>query len=310
KALNYGLEHAQGEFVVVFDAEDRPSPGQPREAMAAFARGGRDLAVVQAPLLIDNARDSWLSRQFELEYAIHFLVWLPFLAKIKAPIALGGTSNYFRRRQLEDAGGWDAWNVTEDADLGLRLARFGREAAMITLPTWEEAPSRPGEWMKQRTRWMKGHLQTWLVASRAPFSGKQRFNPGEFLSIQMTLGGSLLASLLHGPLLVWLIYGLATQQAALQGWHLGLFAAGYVGVLLAALAALGKPRLTALLLLPLYWPLLSIAMLRALWEMKTRPQFWAKTQHGFSRTRPVQQVINTPVHETPLDNVIQLDFGF
>ena len=113
KALNYGLAYARGAIVAVFDAEDRPDPGQPRAAMAAFQKGGPKLAVVQAPLLIHNGKEGWLARQFEVEYAIHFRVWLPFLVKLGLPLALGGTSNYFRRQALQDAGGCDAWNVTE-----------------------------------------------------------------------------------------------------------------------------------------------------------------------------------------------------
>src|SRR5690606_32310519 len=123
----------------------------------------RNLAVVQAPLAIHNGGSSWIARQFEMEYAILFKVWLPFLARLGFPLPLGGTSNYFRRDRLQRAGGWDAWNVTEDADLGMRLARFGGRAAMIASPTWEEAPVQLHHWMTQRARWMKGHLQAWLV---------------------------------------------------------------------------------------------------------------------------------------------------
>jgi cellulose synthase/poly-beta-1,6-N-acetylglucosamine synthase-like glycosyltransferase len=142
KALNYGLHSARGEIIAVFDAEDRPSPNQTREAVAAFRSQPKDLAVVQAPLLIHNGSEGWFARQFQIEYAILFRVWLPFLARAGLPLPLGGTSNYFCRRRLDVAGGWDAWNVTEDADLGFRLARFGGRATTISLPTWEEAPVR------------------------------------------------------------------------------------------------------------------------------------------------------------------------
>ena len=174
KALNYGLASARGDIVAVFDAEDRPSPGQPREAAEAFQRGGADLAVVQAPLLIHNRNEGWLAGQFDVEYAIHFNVWLPFQSRLGVRSRSGGTSNYFRRRALVAAGGWDAWNVTEDADLGLRLARFGGRAAMITQPTYEEAPFRLQHWFNQRTRWMKGHVQTWLVLMRRALHGGKR----------------------------------------------------------------------------------------------------------------------------------------
>jgi cellulose synthase/poly-beta-1,6-N-acetylglucosamine synthase-like glycosyltransferase len=284
KALNYGLAFTRGEVIAVFDAEDRPSPAQPREAVAAFMAGGGRLAVVQAPLLIHNARDSWLARQFEIEYAIYFRVWLPFLARLGLPLALGGTSNYFRRERLEAAGGWDAWNVTEDADLGLRLARFGGRAAVVDEPTWEEAPARYKDWIAQRTRWMKGHLQTWLVVMRNPADTASGMGWRSFGAVQLTLGGSLLTAAMHLPLIVWVLLALVSPQISLEGWHAALFGIGYGSVIAAAIAAQRKAApVHALILLPLYWPLLSIAMIRALWEMKTRPHFWAKTPHGVRR---------------------------
>lgn len=280
KALNLGLDRARGEIVAVFDAEDRPSPTQPREAVAAFQGGPRNLAVVQAPLAIHNGGSSWIARQFEMEYAILFKVWLPFLARLGFPLPLGGTSNYFRRDRLQRAGGWDAWNVTEDADLGMRLARFGGRAAMIASPTWEEAPVQLHHWMTQRTRWMKGHLQTWLVLMRDPVAAAGEMGLASLASVQFTLGGILLTSIMHGPIVLWLLLGLFTPWVSLAGWHAVLFGAGYGGVIAAALATRKAFPALALASLPLYWPLLSIAMLRAFWEIRTRPHYWAKTPHG------------------------------
>lgn len=280
RALNYGLAFASGDLIVVFDAEDRPDPRQPRAAAAKFRSGPRDLAVVQAPLLAHNASAGWLASQFALEYAIHFRVWLPFLARMRAPLALGGTSNYFRRDRLARAGGWDAWNVTEDADLGLRLARFSWSAAMIDPPTWEEAPVRWRDWINQRTRWTKGHLQTWLVLMRRPFSAARDMGWGAFIVTQLNLGGSLLAAALHGPILLWLIASLATPLPNISGWYAGLLGAGYGAAVLAAYASRHTVRASDIFSLPLYWPLASWAMIRALWEMKMRPHAWAKTPHG------------------------------
>lgn len=146
KALNYGLQFARGDIIAVFDAEDRPAADQPRAAISAFRTGLKDLAVVQSPLVIHNGKDSWVARQFEVEYSIHFGIWLPLLARLKLPLPLGGTNNYFRRDWLEKAGGWDAWNVTEDADIGLRLARMRGRSTTIFPPTYEEAPARFKPW--------------------------------------------------------------------------------------------------------------------------------------------------------------------
>ncbi len=308
KALNYGLASARGEFIAVFDAEDRPSTEQPRAAMAAFRSGGKSLAVVQAPLLIHNGRDGWLARQFQIEYAIHFNVWLPFLARLGLPLALGGTSNYFRRDRLEAAGGWDAWNVTEDADIGLRLARFGGGARMISPPTLEEAPSRLGPWMNQRTRWMKGHLQTWLVLMRKPFRATREMGVVRFFATQLTLGGALVASALHAPLLLWLPFGIFLGGMA--PWQFALFAAGYASTIFAAFAADKQGARAWAILSPLYWPLQSYAMLRALIEMKQRPHFWAKTPHHIAELTPIDIRTSAPEPGPRTDNVIQLEFRF
>lgn len=306
KALNYGLANARGSIVAVFDAEDRPDPNQPRAAMAAFQKGGSKLAVIQAPLLIHNGKDGWLARQFEVEYAIHFHVWLPFLAWLKLPLALGGTSNYFRKQALQDAGGWDAYNVTEDADIGLRLARRGHDAQTITPPTYEEAPGRLRPWMKQRTRWMKGHLQTWLVLMRKPFKAAREIGILRFLGLQLTFGVSLLASILHAPLFIAIGVCLYFSHG-FEPWQAVLFAAGYVSVIAAALAARAKHAgWLTLLTLPLYWPLQSIAMMCAFIEMKRAPQYWAKTHHGAKSPPPASPA----QQELPrVDNVIQLELG-
>lgn len=306
KALNYGLAFARGKVVAVFDAEDRPVPDQPRAAMQAFLSGPANLAVVQAPLRIHNAGASWFARQFALEYAIHFRVWLPTLARIGAPLALGGTSNYFRRDVLERAGGWDAWNVTEDADIGLRLARLGYAARMISPATDEEAPTRWRQWRNQRTRWMKGHLQTWLVLNRTPFRAMREMGLAKFMITQVTLGGGLLASMLHAPLYLWIAASLIFFRN-IEPWHVALFGFGALSAIASAMAARsGLVSLSTLLGLLLYWPMQSWAMIRALVEMKLKPHFWAKTPHGLSR------MASTPPASVPtaLDGVTQLELPF
>lgn len=159
KALNCALNFARGSFIVVFDAEDRPEPDQLRKALDAFRQHGDDVVCAQASLCIDNGGDSWLSRMFAAEYAGQFDVFLPGFSAMRLPLPLGGSSNHFRTQALRQAGAWDAYNVTEDADLGLRLARFGFRSVMIGSTTFEEAPARFGAWLRQRTRWLKGWMQ-------------------------------------------------------------------------------------------------------------------------------------------------------
>src|SRR5262249_40117501 len=152
------------------------------------------LACVQAPLVVDNAEASWIARQFAAEYAIQFREILPFLAELDLPLPLGGTSNHFRVDALRRVGGWDAWNVTEDADLGYRLARDGYRSGVIGPPTYEEAPVTFDAWRKQRTRWIKGHMQTWLVLMRQPFRAAREMGWGAFASMQLILGGGVIAA--------------------------------------------------------------------------------------------------------------------
>ena len=168
KALNVALPFARGSFTVIFDAEDRPEPNQLRQVFDAFMAGGDRLACVQARLTIDNTADGWLARMFTAEYAGQFDAFLPGLAALGLPIPLGGSSNHFRTSVLRQLGGWDPYNVTEDADLGIRLCRFGYRTAVVASSTYEEAPAYIRPWLKQRTRWFKGWMQTWLVHMRRP----------------------------------------------------------------------------------------------------------------------------------------------
>jgi cellulose synthase/poly-beta-1,6-N-acetylglucosamine synthase-like glycosyltransferase len=156
RALAAALPFARGSFVTVYDAEDEPEPGQLRDAVAAFALGPPELGCVQAKLSSDNPADGWFSKQFAAEYAGQFDLFLPALARMDLPIPLGGTSNHFRADALRRAGGWDPFNVTEDADLGMRLARYGYKIGVIDSTTWEEAPVGYTQWLRQRTRWFKG----------------------------------------------------------------------------------------------------------------------------------------------------------
>jgi cellulose synthase/poly-beta-1,6-N-acetylglucosamine synthase-like glycosyltransferase len=200
--------------------------------------------------------------------------------------------------------------VTEDADIGIRLARFGGVAGTISPPTLEEAPSGFGAWLNQRTRWMKGHLQTWLVLNRRPLRAMADLGLANFLAIQLTLGGSLLASMLHGPLFVWIAADIFVA-GNLELWHFGLLGLGYASAVAAAfVSGAVKTGWRSLLLLPLYWPLQSLAMLKALWEIKTRPHFWAKTSHGKARPAARPPLLLPDLRQPVPDNLTQLELPF
>ncbi|MEJ0075116.1 MAG: glycosyltransferase family 2 protein [Alphaproteobacteria bacterium] len=298
KALNAALALAKGTFIAVFDAEDRPARDQLHRALDAFLGNGADIACVQARLTIDNTHDSWLARLFTAEYAGQFDVLLPGLAQLRLPLPLGGSSNHFRTQALREAGGWDPYNVTEDADLGMRLARLGYRAAVIHSTTYEEAPARIVPWTRQRTRWFKGWMQTWLVHMRDPLRIARELGFSGFLAFQLVVGGTVLSALVHPVFIAVAGYLFATNQLFDTGgsvfgrtlfWlYLGALISGYLTS--AALGLIGLKRRNllrqgwVLLLMPLHWLLLSVAAWRALWQLLFNPFHWEKTAHGLART--------------------------
>ena len=297
RALNIGLASARGALLTVYDAEDDPDPLQLRCAAAAFAQGPQDLACLQCPLAIDNARDSWLAGLFALDYASLFEVLDPSLARLRLPIPLGGTTNHFRIEALRRLQGWDAWNVKEDADMGVRLARMGYGVATLDAPTWEEAPAKLPAWLAQRRRWMKGWMQTLIVHLRQPRRLVRELGAMRAAALVAMLAGGVLGPLV-GPLYVALfihdgVWGsLFRPVTALETLASALWCViAVVGALvMVAPMVIGARRrklggmLKLLLLLPAYNILLGLAAAMALVDLFRRPHHWAKTTHGLARS--------------------------
>ncbi len=283
RALNIALREARGTLIGLYDAEDRPHSDQLCAAYAAFRAGGSALGCVQAPLVAQNAGASWLAAHWAADYSVLFGLMVPAQAEAGLPVLLGGTSNHFRRAVLETLDGWDAWNVTEDADLGVRLARAGYRTGVIAPVTLEEAPTKTRTWLPQRSRWLKGFLQTWLILMRAPGEAIGRIGWQGMLTLQVGLIGSVMTALCHAPLTLWWMLSLALTAPGPGTWLGGLcLAAGLavhgVGILVGA----GGPvwqRLALVLTLPAYWALQTLAAGRALYGLVTAPHFWAKTPH-------------------------------
>lgn len=294
KALNAALPFVRGSFTVVYDAEDRPEPGQLRQALAAFLAESGDVACVQAHLTIDNTRDGWLARLFTAEYAAQFDLFLPGLSRLRLPLPLGGSSNHFDTAALRRVGAWDSYNVTEDADLGMRLARFGYRSIAIDSSTYEEAPARLTPWIKQRTRWFKGWMQTWRVHMRHPFRLLRQLGLRGFFAFQLTVGANVLAALIHPFFLAAMGYAIATGQPwfaadGLLSWICpAALGAGYLVTVVVGLRGLAERGLLSsgwwLLAVPLHWLLLSFAAWRALCQLVGDPHRWEKTEHGLART--------------------------
>ena len=294
KACNYGLHFARGEYLVIYDAEDRPEPDQLKKAVLAFEASPPRVACVQSRLNYYNPRQNLLTRWFAAEYAAWFDMQLPGLAALHAVIPLGGTSNHFVTAVLRDLLGWDAYNVAEDCDLGVRLCRAGYTTRMVATTTWEEACSRLPIWIRQRTRWQKGYIQTYWVHMRRPLRLLRELGPAGFLHFQLLVGGVVFSSLVNPIFWLMALLWFGARPEALSALFPGaifaaatlcLFAGNFVFVYVNLLGCY-KRRYDGLvwanLLTPCYWLLMSYSGWRAFLQFFRDPFQWEKTQHGFS----------------------------
>lgn len=299
KACNYGMATPglRGELMTIYDAEDiPPDPLQLRRAVAAFRRTPAEVGCLQARLGYFNERQNLLTRFFSLEYDQWFGVVLPAVERARCVVPLGGTSNHMRADVWREIGGWDEYNVTEDADLGVRLARCGYRTRILDSVTLEEANSDVVNWIRQRSRWYKGYLQTMLVHLRNPAALRREIGlKGTWRLINMTGGVPLTAAcnllfwfilatwMLGRPHAVEVVFPPMTYYVCLILLLIGAPMSIFVGLIVAQ--ALGKPHLWwAAALVPLYWFLQSIAAVKALYQLVTKPCFWEKTVHGLSHT--------------------------
>jgi cellulose synthase/poly-beta-1,6-N-acetylglucosamine synthase-like glycosyltransferase len=292
KALNYGLSLARGSMITVYDAEDQPDPLQLRKAVAALQRHEDDVACMQAMLSYDNVSQNLITKWFTLEYLMWFRSFLPGLVAVGGALPLGGTSNHFRRAALEEVGAWDPYNVTEDADLGIRLHRLGYRVRVLASVTLEEANSDFVNWVKQRSRWYKGYLQTFLLHLRQPRLFARQVGRKGFSQFSLFVGGTPLIALVNPvfwlmmivwfvgkPHLIRAIYPAPVFYPSLLCWALGNFAMVYLTVMIARQSRRYE-LVGAALLVPLYWIMMSIAAVKAVTQLVSKPSFWEKTMHG------------------------------
>lgn len=290
KALCYALTCIRGEYVSIYDAEDRPHPKQLLEAYHRFSKAPEEVACLQSPLVIANLGESPISALFAMEYAALFRGMLPMLARFRMPLPLGGTSNHFRTDVLRKVGGWDPFNVTEDADLGLRLYRHGYRSETLRYQTLEDAPTHYRVWIGQRVRWFKGWFQTWLVIMRNPLKAAKEMGLGAMLVFQLMIGGMLVSALLHPfmPLLVidFIQTAIVNPAQAFRPFvlidiaNLVLSYVIFVCLGFKCMIAEEKKRIgKKWLMLPLYWLMVSRAAWRAAIELSKNPFFWNKTKH-------------------------------
>lgn len=292
RALNFALPFCRGEIIGIYDAEDRPDPDQLLKVAEGFRHAPPEVACLQGRLDFFNTKFNLIARCFTAEYAGWFGLFLQGLDRLGLPIPLGGTTLFLRRKVLEEVGPWDAHNVTEDADLGMRLYRHGHRVSLIDTVTQEEANVRIWPWIKQRSRWIKGYMATYAVHMRTPRALWRDLGPWGFVSLQCLFLGSILSALTM-PLLLWLWLGhlglpilpehalvslppahvLGPAMLGIEAVNLALWAAG-------VRAKRHRQLWPILPLLHVYFLMSSVAALKALIELLTRPFYWDKTDHG------------------------------
>jgi glycosyltransferase XagB len=296
RALNHGLALATGEFVTVFDAEDVPDADQLKKAVLAFGRHGPNTMCLQAHLVIDNGDNGWLPRMMSIEYAALFDVLKCGLTMEGLPIPLGGTSNHFRRKDLIRLAGWDAWNVTEDADLGLRIARAGGKIADLNSATYEEAPIGFRNWLGQRRRWLKGWTQTGICHARKPMAGIRGMGLWAWIFAMVQVLGMVIGALLYPFMVLWIVWNCWTGDIletttwlllAANSLALEVLLVGSLALVLPAVLGLKRrgmlSKIAWLVTMPMYLLLISLAAWLAMIDVVKRPFHWEKTQHGLGK---------------------------
>jgi len=297
KACNLGLALARGEYLVIYDAEDRPEPDQLKKAVLGFRNVPEEVVCLQAKLNFYNQRQNLLTRWFTTDYSVWFDLVLPGLDHIEAPIPLGGTSNHFRVGKLRELLGWDPYNVTEDCDLGVRIAMSGYRTRIMDSTTWEEACSSLSYWLRQRSRWTKGYLQTYLVHLRRPLQHLRTLGFGKTLAFHLMVGGTSLCLLINPlywflttawfafrfeafshlfpfPLILWgMLCLFAGNFLFVYSTMLATYQRGYYDIVKYCLAA------------PIYWILASVGAWKGFLQLITRPSYWEKTRHGLDEQK-------------------------
>lgn len=293
RAMNYALDFCRGEIIGIYDAEDAPDPDQLRRVAARFAAAPPETACLQGALDYYNPRQNWLARCFTVEYNTWFRLVLPGMSRMGFAVPLGGTTLFLRRDVIEILGGWDAHNVTEDADLGIRLARHGFRTELLDTTTGEEANCRALPWVKQRSRWLKGYLVTYLVHLRYPrrlhrelglwrsigFHAHFITAASQFLLAPLLWSFWLMLAGLPHPLLGLVPPPLLTTCAVL------FFCAEIQNISLGLIATRRRTHRHLWPWVPtlhLYYPLGCLAAYKALYELVAKPFYWDKTQHGLS----------------------------
>jgi len=289
KALNFGLKEARGIYLVIYDAEDIPERDQLKKAVLGFKKVPENVICLQSKLNYYNPNQNLLTKWFTAEYSSWFDLYLPGIDSIEAPIPLGGTSNHFKTEILKELKGWDPFNVTEDCDLGIRIFMSGYRTKVLDTTTWEEANSELNNWIKQRSRWVKGYIQTYFVHMRNPFRLIKRIGLKNFFHFNLIVGGNFFV-LCFNPvawlfLITWIISPHKIYFPNIFFWIVTpvLLLGNIIFVVINVFGVLKRKWYKLVLpaiLSPFYWVLMSIGALKGLFQFFKKPHYWEKTQHA------------------------------
>ncbi|MFI5160812.1 MAG: glycosyltransferase family 2 protein [Sphingobacteriales bacterium] len=303
KACNYGLLFARGKYLTIYDAEDIPDTDQLKKVVTLFNKLPEQYICVQSALNYFNRNENFLTRMFTLEYSFWFDYMLPGLDTLDIPIPLGGTSNHFKIEALKELGAWDPFNVTEDADLGVRAYAKGYKVAIVNSTTYEEANNEPMNWIRQRSRWIKGYMQTYLVHMRNPITLWKKVGWKGFLGFNFFVGATPITFLIYPILLfiflAYVIFGIASMHLLFPDWVLFIsifnLMVGNILMIYVNMMAVFKRRFYELILFaianPIYWLLHSAAAYKGLYQLVMKPFYWEKTNHGLSKVNSATNVI-------------------
>jgi len=295
KACNYGLHFSNGKYLTIYDAEDIPDTDQLKKVVALFNKLPPNYICIQSALNYFNRNENFLTRMFTLEYSYWFDYMLPGLDTLDIPIPLGGTSNHFKMANLIELGAWDPFNVTEDADLGLRAYSKGYKVAIINSTTYEEANNDFINWIRQRSRWIKGYMQTYLVHMRNPAKLVKKVGWKGFIGFNFFIGATPLTFLIYPILLsvffMYVAFDLDTIRLLFPDWVLFMsifnLMVGNILMIYVNMMAVFKRRFYELILFsianPVYWLMHSIAAYKGLYQLVVNPFYWEKTNHGLSK---------------------------
>ncbi len=301
KACNYGLHFARGKYLTIYDAEDIPDTDQLKKVVSLFGKLPSEYICVQSALNYFNRNENFLTRMFTLEYSYWFDYMLPGLDTLDIPIPLGGTSNHFKLQELVDLGAWDPFNVTEDADLGVRAYAKGHKIAIINSTTYEEANNEPFNWIRQRSRWIKGYMQTYLVHMRDPAKLIKKIGWKGFMGFNFFIGATPVIFLVYPLLLTfficYIVFDLSSIRTLFPDWVLfmSIFNLMVGNILMIYVNMVFKRRYYELILFaianPIYWLMHSISAYKGLYQLVTNPFYWEKTNHGLSKVNNPTNVV-------------------